>query len=95
MPQLALRIWFLSRCRPPSFSPIWECPVYINLNNRFANQKALDSHKLSKAYKTMQTKGAELGLLLALPDVKVLEACGGFGLRVVEGLFGAERARGM
>jgi hypothetical protein len=95
MPQLALRIWFLSRCRHPRFSPLWECPAYINLNNRFASQKALDSHRLSDAYKTMQMKGAELGLLLAPPDVKVLEACGGFGLRGVEGLFGVEGAKGM
>jgi hypothetical protein len=72
-----------------------ECPAYINLNNRFANQEALDFHRLSEAYKMVQMNGAELGLLLAPPDVKILEACGGFGLRGVQGLFGGEGARGV
>jgi hypothetical protein len=70
-------------------------PSLCQSDNRFANQKALDSHRLSEAYKTAQTKGAELGILLAPPDVKILESCGGFGLRGVEGLFRAEGPRGM
>jgi hypothetical protein len=72
-----------------------ECPAFIYSNNRFANQRALDSHRFTEAYKAVQLKGAELGVLLAPPNVKILESCGGFGLRGVEGLFEAEGAKGM
>jgi quinol monooxygenase YgiN len=49
--------------------------------DRFKDQKAVDVHQSSEAYKDMLVKGAELGLLIREPDVKILEHVAGFGAR--------------
>jgi quinol monooxygenase YgiN len=48
---------------------------------RFADQKAVEVHQSSEAFKGMLAKAAELGLLIKEPEIKVLESVAGFGFR--------------
>jgi quinol monooxygenase YgiN len=49
--------------------------------DRFADQKAVEEHQSSEAFKGMLAKAAELGLLIKEPEIKVLESVAGFGFR--------------
>ncbi len=49
--------------------------------NSYKNREALEEHRKSETYKSAQAKGAELQLLAAPVEVKILERVGGFGLR--------------
>jgi hypothetical protein len=48
---------------------------------RFKNKEALEAHRKSDVYNLIQKKGAELQILAAAPDIKLLQHVGGFGLR--------------
>jgi len=47
----------------------------------FKDAQALQDHRNGQPYKDLMKRAGEEQLLLAMPDIKILEVVGGFGLR--------------
>ena len=63
-----------------------EIGIYFNFADRmcrisYKKMEAFESHRTSEVYAMSQKRGAEIQLLAAAPDVKILQHVGGFASR--------------